>query len=79
MTSRYFRLSNVQSNWGDYGDILLSGMTAHLERNENCLQLERTGPFQPNIIESGIGNLLITNSFKEKMQHQFPEKLSRRY
>lgn len=73
MKNKYYRLENVKSKWGDYGDILLSGMTSHLERKGNLLQLERTGPFQPNIIGSGIGDLLVTDSFKQKMEIQFPE------
>lgn len=65
---KYYRLRNKEINWGDYGDILLSGMTAHLERDGNLLQLERTGPFQPAIILSGYEDLLVTDTLKNKIE-----------
>jgi hypothetical protein len=64
---RYFTLDNKEVNWGDYGDILLSGMTGYLDRQDGFLQLQRTGPFQPSIITSGMSELLVTDTFKEKM------------
>ncbi len=66
---RYYRLKNRELNWGDYGDILLTGMTTHLDRQDGLLQLERTGPFQPNIIISGISDLIVTDSFKNELQN----------
>ena len=54
--------------WGDYGSILLSGMTRHLSRCEGLLQLERTGPFIPPIIESGIDNIIVTNKLKRQLE-----------
>lgn len=54
--------------WGDYGDILLSGMTAHLDRYDGQLQYERTGPFQPDVILSGLDDLLVTDSVKRKIE-----------
>jgi hypothetical protein len=66
---RYYRLKNRELNWGDYGDILLTGMTTHLDRQDGLLQLERTGPFQPNIVISGICDLIVTDSFKNKLQN----------
>lgn len=54
--------------WGDYGNILLTGMTSHLDRQGGQLQYERTGPFQPDIIISGLDDLLVTDSFKKKIE-----------
>lgn len=54
--------------WGDYGDILLTGMTSHLDRHNGLLQYERTGPFQPDIIISGLDDLLVTDSVKRKIE-----------
>ena len=54
--------------WGDYGEILLVGMTGHLDRHNGLLQYERTGPFQPDIIISGVNDLLVTNSVKSKIE-----------
>jgi hypothetical protein len=41
--------SSRWANWGDYGDILVHGMTGHLSRRGGLLQLERAGPFTPPI------------------------------
>ena len=73
---KYYLLKNKEVNWGDYGDILLSGMTSSLERQEGYLQLERTGPFQPKIIISGIGDLIVTGTFKSKLQDEGLEGLN---
>ena len=54
--------------WGDYGDILLTGMTSHLNRHNGLLQYVRTGPFQPDIIISGLNDLLVTDSVKKKIE-----------
>ena len=54
--------------WGDYGDILLTGMTSHLSRHNELLQYERTGPFQPDIVISGLSNLLVTDSVKRRFE-----------
>lgn len=64
---KYFRLGDKGSPWGDYGNILVSGMTAHLGRENGLLQLERTGPFLPSIVQSGIGDLIVADSFRKKI------------
>ena len=61
-------LENAEMPWGDYGDILFSGMTSHLSRKGGYLQLERTGPFVPPITTSGIGNVVVTEEFKKQLQ-----------
>lgn len=65
---KLYRLKNKGANWGDYGDILLSGMTLHLDRENELLQYERTGPFQPDITISGLDDLLVTDSIKKKIE-----------
>jgi hypothetical protein len=43
-------MRKARGPWGDYGSILMHGMTAHLPRDSNgSLQLERTGPHIPPI------------------------------
>jgi len=37
----------IRGQWGDYGDILQHGMTAHLPRVDGKLALERTGSYIP--------------------------------
>ncbi|MBI9051188.1 MAG: hypothetical protein JEZ00_17325 [Anaerolineaceae bacterium] len=50
--------------WGDYGSILYTGMTMHQGRNENgLLQLERTGPFVPPIVDECL-DIVATDDFK---------------
>jgi hypothetical protein len=44
-----WRLSGAPSPWGDYGNILINGMSTHLPRSSGRIQLERTGPFVPPI------------------------------
>jgi hypothetical protein len=53
--------------WGDYGSILIHGMTAHLPRKDNQLQLERTGPFVPPISFPGVGDVIVTDEFRREL------------
>jgi len=64
---KFYRLQNKEVNWGDYGDMLLSGTTTHLDRHQGLLQYIRTGPFQPDITISGIDDLLVTEGIKKKI------------
>lgn len=65
----WYRLFAVKPPWGDYGSILLSGMTARLGRTrEGLLQLERTGPFVPPITVAGLGDLLVTDAFRAELE-----------
>jgi hypothetical protein len=64
-----YRLKAARAPWGDYGAILLSGMTAHQPRTaEGLLQLERTGPFVPPISVAGLGDLLVTDAFRAQLE-----------
>lgn len=65
MTATFFTIQGrpiMASDWGDYGDILQHGMTAHLSRVAGRLSLERTGPFIPPITLPGIGDIVLTSS-----------------
>lgn len=55
---RFFRLSGPLGPWGDYGTILVHGMSAHLPREAGLLQLERTGPWVPPISFPGFSVVL---------------------
>ena len=48
----FYRVSS-RSLWGDYGSILIKGMSRHLPRRDNLIQVERTGPFIPSITLPG--------------------------
>ena len=66
--SHIYALDASRMPWGDYGCILLSGMTSHLERQNGLLQLERTGPFVPPISLPGIADIVVTNDFKHLLE-----------
>jgi|SRR5215813_1853514 len=64
MATAFFSIrgrSIFHGDWGDYGDILQHGMTAHLPRLGGRLALERTGPYIPPITLPGIGDLVLTS------------------
>jgi hypothetical protein len=66
---RWYRLDEVHAPWGDYGTILLTGMTAHQPRTPGGrLRLERTGPFIPPVTLAGAGDLLVTDDFRIKLE-----------
>ncbi len=48
--------------WGDYADILLSGLTSQ-PRKDGRIQLERTGPFVPPI-SMPTGAIVVTDEFR---------------
>lgn len=54
--------------WGDYGDILQHGMTAHLGRVGGLLSLERTGPYMPPITFPGTGDVVLTSAAKALLE-----------
>jgi hypothetical protein len=66
---RWHLVRKAQPPWGDYGAILVSGMTRHQPRNpEGLLRLERTGPFVPPITLAGAGDLLVTGAFRAELE-----------
>jgi hypothetical protein len=69
MAATIFKLIKEQTLWGDYGDILVHGMTRHLERKNNQLQLERAAPFVPQVFLPGIHDLIVTESAKERLKN----------
>jgi len=64
----YYKLKHKETPWGDYSDILLTGMTDDLDRQDDLLQYQRTGPFQPDIALTSYKDLLVTNKIKEKLE-----------
>jgi hypothetical protein len=66
---RWHLVRRAQPPWGDYGAILLSGMTRHQPRTpEGLLRLARTGPFVPPITLAGAGDLLVTGPFRAELE-----------
>ncbi|HEX5081214.1 MAG TPA: hypothetical protein VFY40_04150 [Blastocatellia bacterium] len=61
-------LCSKDTPWGDYGRMLMHGMTSHLPRtSEGLLQLERTAPFVPPITFPGISDLVVTDNFRQRL------------
>ena len=55
---------------GDYGRILVHGMSSHLARVEGRLQLERTAPFVPPLSLPGIGHVVVTAALREQLESE---------
>jgi len=66
----FYVLRKPDAPWGDYGDILMHGMSAHLPRSDNRIQLERTGPFVPPITFPGIGDIVVTDEVRSSLESQ---------
>ncbi len=54
--------------WDDYGSILAWGMSTHLPRKDGLIQLERTASFVPPITFPGLGDIVVTNGFREALE-----------
>lgn len=70
-TDTIYTIDGPEAPWGDYGNILIHGMSAHLGRkggDEGPIQLERTGPFIPPITFPGIGDIIVSNDMKQQME-----------
>lgn len=66
---KFYILEEPESFWGDYSDILTHGMAAHSEGVfEGPLLLSRTGPYIPPISFPGVGNVVVTDEFKKKIE-----------
>ncbi len=63
----FYRVS-TRSLWGDYGSILINGMSRHLPRKDNLIQLERTGPFIPPITMPGVMDIVVTSDIKSELE-----------
>jgi hypothetical protein len=69
ISGRVFRMEGRRmTRWGDYGDILQHGMTAHLDRTGGRLSLERTGPYMPPITFPGIGDVVLTSEGRAMLE-----------
>ena len=68
-TMNFYILDEPQNHWGDYGHILMHGMASHTEGlYEGPIELYRTGPFVPTISFPGIGDVVVTDEFKRKLE-----------
>jgi hypothetical protein len=66
-TAGMYRLRGVYEPWGDYSNILISGL---VERDEasGLLLIQRTGPFVPPISVAGLHSpVVVTDSFRREL------------
>jgi len=67
--AKFYRIDGRRlTKWGDYGDILQDGMTAHLGRVNGLLSLERTGPYMPPITFPGIGDVVLNSAGRKLLE-----------
>lgn len=64
---QFYVLHQTREPWGDYGDILRSGLCDR-EESSGILLLERTGPFVPPISFPGIPEIVVTDAFKKQLE-----------
>lgn len=64
---KIYRIEAFSRLWGDYGNILANGMVGH--RENDTLQLMRTGPYIPPISFPGVSEIVVTEEMKEVMQN----------
>jgi len=57
-----YSLKQIESMWGDYGDILISGMWV------GDGELQRTGPFVPPISFPCTGDIVVTNESRRLLE-----------
>lgn len=64
-----FYVVRPPSFWGDYGGILINGMTSpgNSDRSRR-LQLERTGPFMPPITFPALHDVIVTDVFRHELR-----------
>ena len=55
--------------WGDYGAILIAGMTSR-ESSHGPLVLRRTGPFLPPISFPGAGGVVVSDDFRQEAERE---------
>jgi len=71
MIQKYYCIRTKEAPWGDYGDILVTGMV-FVPEDGSPVQLERSGPFIPEMYESS-GTIIITGNVKEALERVFPD------
>jgi hypothetical protein len=60
--------SAIAPDWGDYSEILISGITDSMRRKAGLLELERTGPFVPPISLPDLTCVVVTDALKHRLE-----------
>src|SRR5687768_12425214 len=64
----FYRLKSPNVPWGDYGSILVHGMTSCSARDAHSPELQRTGPFVPPISFPGLGCVVVTDAMRRELE-----------
>jgi hypothetical protein len=62
--TRLYRLMPVEAPWGDYGQVLMHGLSTRLDRQKGLIQLERTGPTIAPITSPNDNDRIVTQDFQ---------------
>jgi hypothetical protein len=62
---KVYKIENKKMPWGDYGNILLTGI---LNTEGGVTKIKRTGPYIPPITICGIDTVVVTTEFKELIE-----------
>jgi len=68
---KYFIIKNQEMPWGDYGDVLFTGLLNVMDSNFNDMvfpELERTGPYIPEIYIANSRNVIVTDDVKQMIE-----------
>jgi hypothetical protein len=65
MTCSFYILNAPNHRWGDYGNILTHGMARRTD--SGVLEIQRTGPFIPQITFPGIGEVVVTDELRKAL------------
>lgn len=68
-----FTVESAAAPWGDYGHILIHGMSTHRGRSNGRIRLERTGPFIPPVSLPGAGHVVLTDAARLSVEARVPE------
>jgi hypothetical protein len=66
MTPRFFIIDHSEHPWGDYGDMLTQGMACR--GDSGVLEIERTGPFIPPMTFPGLGEVVVTDELRLRLE-----------
>ena len=71
ITMKYYLLKNRSIPWGDYGDMLFSGLLRVLDEHYDDLEIpeiERAGPYFPDIYMANTCNIIVTDRVKTLLE-----------
>src|SRR5438552_2526626 len=63
--AKFYTLEKGKAPWGDYGDMLIHGLSDTTSFNDAEPSLSRTGPFVPPLTMPGFGCLVVTEKSKQ--------------